>query len=64
MPEDLFELQEAVDLLKKRGHAVGQSSHNNEGMLYVEIDGKRRMSTSLRHLGSEFKLPLASPQVG
>ena len=24
----------------------------------------RRMSTSLRHLGSEFKLPLASPQVG
>ena len=25
---------------------------------------KRRMSTSLRHLGSEFKLPLASPQVG
>ena len=40
MAEDLLELQEAVELLKKRGHAVGQSFHNNEGILYVEIDGK------------------------
>ena len=39
MAEDLLEVQEAVELLKKRGHAVGQSFQNKEGMLYVEIDG-------------------------
>ena len=38
-------------------------------MRYIEFteaigEALRRMSTSLRHLGSEFKLPLASPQVG
>ena len=31
---------------------------------YLNAFRDRRMSTSLRHLGSEFKLPLASPQVG
>ena len=53
MPEDLFELQEAVDLLKKRGHAVGQSSHNNEGMLYVEIDGKALPALDVLQLAKE-----------
>ena len=53
MPEDLFELQEAVELLKKRGHAAGQSSPNKEGMLYIEIDGKALAALDVLQLAKE-----------
>ncbi len=40
MEEGLAEIQFAVDLVMERGHAIGRSFFDDEGILYVEVDGE------------------------
>ena len=53
MPENLLELQEALGLLRERGHVIGQTFHNKEGMVYVEIDRKALPALDVIRLSQE-----------
>ena len=53
MPEDLLELEEALDLLRERGRVIGQTFHNKEGIVYVEIDGEALPALDVIRLSQE-----------
>ena len=53
MPENLLELQEALALLRESGRVVGQTFHNKEGIVYVEIDGRALPALDVIRLSQE-----------